>query len=96
MSLPEGPTQRDDASYMGLALEEARKGEGRTSPNPAVGAIVGTVGAVMALTIGGSPLPGFGYLIAVGVLACATAVAGAVVPAVAASRRDPLTELRVP
>ena len=62
----------------------------------AVGAIVGTVGAVMALTIGGSPLPGFGYLIAVGVLACATAVAGAVVPAVAASRRDPLTELRVP
>jgi putative ABC transport system permease protein len=50
----------------------------------------------MALTIGGSPLPGFGYLIAVGVLACATAVAGAVVPAVAASRRDPLTELRVP
>ena len=40
MSLPEGPTQRDDASFMGLALEEARKGEGRTSPNPAVGAIV--------------------------------------------------------
>ena len=30
MSLPEGPTQRDDASFMGLALEEARKGEGRT------------------------------------------------------------------
>ncbi|MDX9834875.1 MAG: bifunctional diaminohydroxyphosphoribosylaminopyrimidine deaminase/5-amino-6-(5-phosphoribosylamino)uracil reductase RibD [Desulfobulbus sp.] len=31
---------RDDAYYIGLALEEARKGEGRTSPNPAVGAIV--------------------------------------------------------
>ena len=26
--------------YMGLALEEARKGLGRTSPNPAVGAVV--------------------------------------------------------
>lgn len=35
-------------------------------------------------------------VVSVGVLACATAVAVAVVPAVAASRRDPLTELRVP
>ena len=31
---------QDDAYYMGLALAEARKGEGRTSPNPAVGAVV--------------------------------------------------------
>ncbi len=32
--------QKDDAYYMGLALTEAQKGYGRTSPNPMVGAII--------------------------------------------------------
>ncbi len=32
--------QRNHGWYMGLALDEARKGLGRTSPNPAVGAVV--------------------------------------------------------
>ena len=31
---------KDDESFMRLALREARKGRGRTSPNPLVGAIV--------------------------------------------------------
>ena len=32
--------KRDHQYYMGIALEEARKGIGRVSPNPAVGAII--------------------------------------------------------
>src|SRR5512133_805571 len=32
--------KRDHLFYMDLALEEARKGLGRVSPNPAVGAII--------------------------------------------------------
>jgi diaminohydroxyphosphoribosylaminopyrimidine deaminase / 5-amino-6-(5-phosphoribosylamino)uracil reductase len=31
---------RQDVDYMCLALEEARKGQGRTSPNPCVGAVI--------------------------------------------------------
>lgn len=30
----------DDIAYMRLALREARKGVGRTSPNPCVGAVI--------------------------------------------------------
>lgn len=29
-----------DNDFMGIALEEARKGQGRTAPNPCVGAVV--------------------------------------------------------
>jgi diaminohydroxyphosphoribosylaminopyrimidine deaminase/5-amino-6-(5-phosphoribosylamino)uracil reductase len=36
-----------DCQYMRLALREARKGEGRTSPNPAVGAVVVRNGQVV-------------------------------------------------
>lgn len=36
-----------DRHYMGMALCEARKGEGRTSPNPPVGAVVVRQGAVV-------------------------------------------------
>lgn len=32
--------QMDDAGWMNLALEEARKGVGRTAPNPPVGAVI--------------------------------------------------------
>ncbi len=38
----------DDECYMRLALREARKGIGRTSPNPAVGAVVVANGRVIA------------------------------------------------
>ena len=36
-----------DAGFMALALEQARKGEGRTHPNPAVGAVVVKGGRVV-------------------------------------------------
>lgn len=40
----------DDKRYMRLAISEARKGSGRTSPNPAVGAvIVSATGRILAL-----------------------------------------------
>lgn len=38
----------NDAYYMRLALAEARKGVGRTSPNPAVGAVVVKDGSIVA------------------------------------------------
>lgn len=38
----------DDEAFMRLAIEEARKGAGRTSPNPAVGAVVVKDGRVLA------------------------------------------------
>jgi diaminohydroxyphosphoribosylaminopyrimidine deaminase/5-amino-6-(5-phosphoribosylamino)uracil reductase len=37
-----------DTFYMRLALNEARKGQGRTSPNPCVGAIIVKDGAIVA------------------------------------------------
>ena len=42
MSLPEGKKSVTDTdrNYMELALNEARKGVGRTSPNPCVGAVI--------------------------------------------------------
>lgn len=39
---------RDDERFMGLALEEAKKGLGRTHPNPAVGAVIVKAGRVIA------------------------------------------------
>ncbi len=64
---------------------------------PAIGgAVVGTAVAIMVLWLGGDPPPGAGYSIAVAVLAVVACVVGAIVPAMVASRRDPLKELRVP
>ncbi|MCL2459366.1 MAG: bifunctional diaminohydroxyphosphoribosylaminopyrimidine deaminase/5-amino-6-(5-phosphoribosylamino)uracil reductase RibD, partial [Desulfobulbus sp.] len=37
----------EHAQYMELALDEARKGLGRTSPNPAVGAVIVKDGRVV-------------------------------------------------
>lgn len=37
----------DDAVYMRLAIEEAKKGKGRTSPNPCVGAVILKDGTVV-------------------------------------------------
>src|SRR3954466_8596664 len=39
---------RTDEDFMRLALAEARKGSGHTSPNPAVGAVLVVKGRVMA------------------------------------------------
>ena len=44
----ERPLNETDEKYMRMALRQARKGLGRTSPNPAVGAIVVREGKVIA------------------------------------------------
>ena len=38
----------DDADFMRLAIEEAKKGEGKTYPNPIVGAVIVEAGAVVS------------------------------------------------
>ncbi|MEI2777812.1 MAG: hypothetical protein V9G19_17980 [Tetrasphaera sp.] len=42
------------------------------------------------------PLPGWDFFFATGYLSLIAATVGAVIPAVIASRRDPLRELRTP
>jgi putative ABC transport system permease protein len=61
-----------------------------------VGAVVGSVAASIALAAAGDPLPGIEFIVSVDLLAVAVGVVAALVPALAAARRDPLTELRVP
>lgn len=61
-----------------------------------VGVIVGTGSAIIALWASGDPLPGPGFFTAVAILALATAVIAALIPAITASRREPIKELRVP
>jgi len=60
------------------------------------GAVLGSAVAVGVLLPSGDPLPGVAYTVAVAVLAVTTALGAALVPATAAARRDPITELRVP
>ncbi len=52
--------------------------------------------ALTILSVGGEPLPGWDFTGATLILAAAAAGIGALPPSVAASRRDPLSELRVP
>lgn len=61
-----------------------------------VGAVLGTGLAIVSLRITGDPLPGSAFLLALTVLAVAVGTLAALIPAIAASRRDPLKELRVP
>ncbi|MHA6668484.1 ABC transporter permease [Homoserinimonas sp. A447] len=61
-----------------------------------VGAVVGSAGAAIGLVATGDPLPGWDFFTAVGILAIITGLAAALIPALAAARRDPLKELRVP
>lgn len=60
------------------------------------GAIGGIVVSVFALLALGDPLPGPAFMTAIGIVAVSTATAAALPPALMASRRDPLRELRVP
>jgi len=62
----------------------------------AVGVIVGSIASAIALALAGDPLPSVDFFAAVAILAMAVGLAAALLPAVAASRRDPLRELRVP
>lgn len=61
-----------------------------------IGATIGSTAAAITLSTTGDPLPGLYYFAAVSIFAAAIGVAAAVVPAIAAARRDPLRELRVP
>ena len=59
------------------------------------GTALGLVASVVALAAGKDPLPGWDFVAALSVLTVATALASALVPAVVASRREPVRELRV-
>jgi putative ABC transport system permease protein len=61
-----------------------------------VGALAGGMVAAIALAAANDPWPGWDFFVAVGLLAIATGVGAAVIPALIAARRDPLKELRVP
>ncbi|WP_227411904.1 MULTISPECIES: FtsX-like permease family protein [unclassified Cryobacterium] len=61
-----------------------------------VGAVVGCAAAAIGLAASGDPLPGIAFFAAVAILAIVTGLVAALVPALAAARRDPLKELRVP
>lgn len=60
------------------------------------GALLGTAAALITLHVTEDPLPGVSYTLGVAVLAVVVALVAALVPAFAASRRQPLAELRVP
>lgn len=60
------------------------------------GAIIGLVAATVALVATGDPLPDAAFGCALFVLTLATAVTAALIPALVASRREPIRELRVP
>jgi putative ABC transport system permease protein len=61
-----------------------------------VGAVLGSVTAGIGLVATGDPLPGIDFFAGVAILAIAVGLVAALLPAVAAARRDPLRELRVP
>lgn len=61
-----------------------------------VGALIGTLGGTVTLTLLGDPQPSPQFTLAVAVLAISASLLGAIPPAVIASRREPLAELRVP
>lgn len=61
-----------------------------------IGALIGSAAAAIGLIATGDPLPGIDFFAAVSVLATSVGVAAALLPALAAARRDPLKELRVP
>jgi putative ABC transport system permease protein len=61
-----------------------------------VSSIAGSLLALAILAGGGDPLPDAGFIVALLILAVSLSTAASIVPAIAAARRDPLYELRVP
>jgi len=68
----------------------------QTAAVATVGAAIGSATALIVLAVTGDPLPGWNYVSGVGILAVLVAIVSALLPAVAASRREPIRELRVP
>ncbi|WP_318247062.1 ABC transporter permease [Microbacterium gallinarum] len=60
------------------------------------GITVGTAASAIILFASGDPLPGVAFTAALAVLALCTALVAALIPAIVASRREPIRELRVP
>lgn len=60
------------------------------------GIAVGVVAATVTLATLGNPQPGIEFTAAVAILALGTALVAALAPALVASRREPIRELRVP
>lgn len=60
------------------------------------GVVFGSAIAAIILLASSDPLPGLDFFSAVGILAVTTALLAALAPAIAASRREPIKELRVP
>lgn len=61
-----------------------------------VASLFGGAVGLAVLIAGGEPLPGWDFVLATLVLTTAAASLGALPPSIVASRRDPLSELRVP
>jgi len=61
-----------------------------------LGGVLGSTAAAFGLAATGDPLPAFSFFVAIVLLAISVGVTAALVPALAAARRDPLRELRVP
>ncbi len=61
-----------------------------------IGITIGTAASTIILRISGDPLPGLAFMGALGILTLATAMIAAAIPAIIASRREPIRELRVP
>lgn len=60
------------------------------------GVVLGAACGLTALTVMADPHPTWQFTLATTILAVLASLLGALIPATAASRRDPLTELRVP
>ena len=74
---------------MGLILAQ-------TAVLAGVGRVLGVGVSVAVLLATADPLPGVSFTLALCVLTLATALLSAILPAVVASRREPIRELRVP
>lgn len=61
-----------------------------------LGAGTGVAVAISVLAVSGDPLPGPTYTVSVAVLAVTVGVLSSIAPAIAAARREPIAELRVP
>ena len=61
-----------------------------------VGIAIGTASATITLLITKDPLPGIAFTTALAILTLTVAVLAAIIPALVASRREPIRELRVP
>lgn len=68
----------------------------RTTLSAVIGAVLGILTGLGLTVILGDPLPGPAFTASLALLAVAVSVVAALAPAVVASRREPLVELRVP